>query len=137
MRAAYRSTPSDTPWIIHAAEGVDAEAAAEFDRLEALGCVGSNTLLVHGVALDEARRARLAAAGAGLIWCPSSNLRLFGATAAVADLVRCGRVALGSDSDSPVGATCWMRSVSRAMSEASTSERSSRSSQMPARGCCG
>jgi cytosine/adenosine deaminase-related metal-dependent hydrolase len=98
VRAAYRKTPSDTPWIIHAAEGVDAEAAAEFDRLEALGCVGSNTLLVHGVALDEARRARLAAAGAGLIWCPSSNLRLFGATAAVADLVRCGRVALGSDS---------------------------------------
>ena len=98
VRAAYRSTPSDTPWIIHAAEGVDAEAAAEFDRLEALGCVGSNTLLVHGVALDEARRARLAAAGAGLIWCPSSNLRLFGATAAVADLVSCGRVALGTDS---------------------------------------
>jgi len=98
VRAAYRSTPSDTPWIIHAAEGVDAEAAAEFDRLEALGCVGPNTLLVHGVALDEARRARLAAAGAGLIWCPSSNLRLFGATAAVADLVRRGRVALGNDS---------------------------------------
>jgi len=33
VRAAYRSTPSDTPWIIHAAEGVDAAAAAEFDRL--------------------------------------------------------------------------------------------------------
>ena len=98
VRAAHRSTPSNTPWIIHAAEGVDAEAAAEFDRLEALGCLGPNTLLVHGVALDEARRARLAAAGAGLIWCPSSNLRLYGATATVADLVRRGRVALGSDS---------------------------------------
>jgi len=98
VRAAYQGTPSDTPWIIHAAEGVDEEAAAEFDRLEALGCVGPNTLLVHGVALDEARRARLATAGAGLIWCPSSNLRLFGATAAVGDLVACGRVALGNDS---------------------------------------
>ncbi len=98
VRAAYRSTPGDTPWIIHAAEGVDAEAAAEFDRLEALGCVGPNTLLVHGVALDAARKARLAAAGAGLIWCPSSNLRLFGATAAVGDLVARGRVALGNDS---------------------------------------
>jgi cytosine/adenosine deaminase-related metal-dependent hydrolase len=98
VRAAYRETPSETPWIIHAAEGVDAEAAVEFDRLETLGCVGPNTLLVHGVALDEARRARLAAAGAGLIWCPSSNLRLFGATAAVGDLVASGRVALGNDS---------------------------------------
>ena len=98
VRAAHRGTPSDTPWIIHAAEGVDEEAATEFDRLEALGCVGPNTLLVHGVALDEARRARLAAAGSGLIWCPSSNLRLFGTTAAVGDLVTCGRVALGNDS---------------------------------------
>src|SRR6202012_3104655 len=31
-------------------------------------------------------------------WCPSSNLRLFAATAQVADLVRLGRVALGTDS---------------------------------------
>lgn len=98
VRGSYRSTPSEWPWIIHAAEGVDTEAASEFDRLEALGCLGPNTVLVHGVALDAARRARLAAAGAALVWCPTSNLRLFGATADVADLVELGRVALGSDS---------------------------------------
>jgi hypothetical protein len=98
VRASFQGTPADQPWIIHAAEGTDAAAASEFDRLESLGCVGSRTLLVHGVALDGARRARLAAAGAGLIWCPTSNLRLFGATADVADLVSLGRVALGSDS---------------------------------------
>jgi cytosine/adenosine deaminase-related metal-dependent hydrolase len=98
VRAAYRGTPSNRPWIIHAAEGVDAQAAAEFDRLEKLDCLGPNTLLVHGVALDAPRRSRLAAAGAGLIWCPSSNLRLFGATAAVDDLIDRGRVALGNDS---------------------------------------
>jgi cytosine/adenosine deaminase-related metal-dependent hydrolase len=38
------------------------------------------------------------AAGAGLVWCPTSNLRLFGKTAEIADLVDSGRVALGSDS---------------------------------------
>lgn len=95
---AYRRTPADQPWIIHAAEGVDDEAAGELERLEALGCVGANTVIVHGVALDEAQRARLRRAGAGLVWCPSSNIRLFGKTADVAELAERGRVALGTDS---------------------------------------
>lgn len=95
---SHRATPQDWPWIIHAAEGVDESAEQEFDRLDALGCLGSNTLLVHGIALDHSRRVRLERAGAGLIWCPSSNLRLFGRTAAVADLAARGRVALGTDS---------------------------------------
>jgi cytosine/adenosine deaminase-related metal-dependent hydrolase len=98
VRNSYRSTPPSWPWIIHAAEGVDAEARDEFSRLDALGCVGPNTLIVHGVALDGAQRARLEIAGAGLIWCPSSNLRLFGRTAQVTELCRRGRVALGTDS---------------------------------------
>jgi cytosine/adenosine deaminase-related metal-dependent hydrolase len=95
---AYLSTPRDWPWIIHVAEGVDEEAAGEFDRLDALGCLGANTLIVHGIALSVAQRRRLENAGAGLIWCPSSNSRLFGRTAEVGELVRSGRVALGTDS---------------------------------------
>src|SRR6185312_501675 len=98
VRNACLSTPPDYPWFIHAAEGVDEEAAGEFDRLDALGCVKANTLIVHGVALDGDRRVRLERAAAGLIWCPSSNLRLFGSTAEVSDLVRHGRAILGTDS---------------------------------------
>ena len=95
---SYRATPSGWPWIVHAAEGQNDEAAVEFDRLDALGCLGSNTLLVHGIALDQVQRARLEAAGSALIWCPSSNVRLFGKTAQVADLISKHRVALGTDS---------------------------------------
>jgi cytosine/adenosine deaminase-related metal-dependent hydrolase len=98
VAASYRATPAAWPWIVHAAEGQDAEATAEFERLDALGCVGPNTVLVHGIALDQAQRARLAAAGASLVWCPSSNMRLFGKTAQVSDLVSKHRVALGTDS---------------------------------------
>ncbi|MCC7361381.1 MAG: amidohydrolase family protein [Anaerolineales bacterium] len=98
VAAAYRRTPRGWPWIIHAAEGVDAAAAAEADALAALGCLGANTLLVHGVALHPAAWAALAARGVGLVWCPASNDFLFGATAPVADLAARGRVALGSDS---------------------------------------
>jgi cytosine/adenosine deaminase-related metal-dependent hydrolase len=94
----YRSTPSHWPWIVHAAEGLNEEAADEFNRLEALGCLNANTLLVHGIALDQSQRRRLNAAGAGLIACPSSNMRLFGKAAEVGELIAQNRVALGTDS---------------------------------------
>jgi cytosine/adenosine deaminase-related metal-dependent hydrolase len=98
VRESHRRTPGSWPWIIHAAEGVDRDAGAEFERLDALGCLGPNTLLVHGIALDGPQRARLERAAGGLLWCPSSNLHLFGRTAEVSELAARGRVALGTDS---------------------------------------
>ncbi len=98
VRNSYRNTPVEWPWIVHAAEGLDDEARNEFECLDALGCLGPNTLLVHGIALNHAQRMRLGRASAGLIWCPSSNLSLFGETAQVTDLLQSGRVALGTDS---------------------------------------
>lgn len=98
VRNSYVATRETDPWIIHVAEGVSRDAAQEFDTLDALGCIGPRTLLVHGVALEQAQRKRLLEAGAGLIWCPSSNEYLFGRTAEVDELAACGRVALGTDS---------------------------------------
>jgi cytosine/adenosine deaminase-related metal-dependent hydrolase len=98
VRASCLATGIDRPWIIHAAEGVDREAEDEFDRLRVLGCVRANTLIVHGIALTAAQRSQLERAGGGLIWCPASNRRLFGRTAAVRELVAARRVALGTDS---------------------------------------
>ncbi len=98
MRRSHRATPADLPWMVHAAEGIDAAAEAEFDTLERLGCITPNARLVHGVGLTAPQRARLADRGAALIWCPGSNLHLFGRTADVGALLAQGRVALGSDS---------------------------------------
>ncbi len=95
---ARRRTPRDWPWIIHAAEGTDAEAAGELAKLESLGCLGANTVLVHGVGLGPEDRARLLAASGALIWCPSSNFFTLGATAEVGALAARGRAALGTDS---------------------------------------
>jgi cytosine/adenosine deaminase-related metal-dependent hydrolase len=94
----YRRTPQNWPWIIHLAEGTDAEAATELDHLERLGCLGSNTTIVHGVGLRAADRAKLLDKGGALIWCPSSNNFMLGETAEVGALAEAGRVALGSDS---------------------------------------
>ena len=99
----WRATPSDAPFMVHLAEGVDAEARGELPRLEALGCLDANTVIVHGVAIDGNGWRRVARAGAGLVWCPASNVFLFGETAGVHELIVGAdgarvTVALGTDS---------------------------------------
>jgi cytosine/adenosine deaminase-related metal-dependent hydrolase len=98
VRASYARTPAHWPWIVHAAEGADARAASEFGELDRLGCVGPNTVLVHGVGLRPADRRRALARGCALVWCPSSNQFLFGTTADVGGFSSRGRLALGTDS---------------------------------------
>ncbi len=95
---SYQATNPNWPWIIHLAEGVDAEATAEFDTLDQLGLLRPNTVLVHGVGLTVEQQQTLAKRGGGLIWCPASNEFLFGRTADVEQLAAVGKVALGSDS---------------------------------------
>ncbi len=95
---SYHQTRLDHPWIIHLAEGVDAEAEAEFEQLDRLGAMQENTVLVHGVGLTLRQRQALIERGGGLIWCPGSNYFLFGQTAYVAELAQAGKLALGSDS---------------------------------------
>ena len=70
VAARWRATPPDAPFIVHLAEGVDEEARGELPRLEALGCLKPNTVIVHGVAIDDNGWRRVARAGAGLVWCP-------------------------------------------------------------------
>jgi cytosine/adenosine deaminase-related metal-dependent hydrolase len=96
-------TPADVPFMVHVGEGVDAAAAAEFARLDLLGCLAANTVLIHGVAFGPEQLRRIAAAGAALVWCPASNRYLFGRTVDIRPLLEPSlagnvRVALGSDS---------------------------------------
>jgi cytosine/adenosine deaminase-related metal-dependent hydrolase len=97
-----RATPVDVPFMVHLAEGVDEAAGGELPRLEALGCLKPNTVIVHGVAIDGNGWRRVAQAGAGLVWCPASNDFLFGRTAQVRELLNLNgqapAIALGTDS---------------------------------------
>jgi cytosine/adenosine deaminase-related metal-dependent hydrolase len=97
-----RATPTDAPFMLHLAEGVDDAAGGELPRLEALGCLKPNTVIVHGVAIDSDGWSRVARAGAGLVWCPASNDFLFGRTAPVRQLLdlngQAPAIALGTDS---------------------------------------
>lgn len=95
---SFLNTPPDRPWIIHLAEGVDEVAAGELGELETFGCLAANTVIVHGVGLTPRDIERVVERGAGVVWCPASNLSLFGRTLDPRRLFDSGRLALGSDS---------------------------------------
>lgn len=86
------------PFCLHLAEGRDAASAEEVRLLRDRGLLGPNLIAVHGIGMDPDGIAAFRASGAALVWCPSSNMFLFGRTAP-AELLREGLdVLLGSDS---------------------------------------
>lgn len=85
-------------FCLHLAEGVDAAAAAEVGTLERMQLLGRRLIAVHGVGMRRDGIARFRASGAALVWCPSSNLFLFGKTAPAELLAKGVDVLLGSDS---------------------------------------
>ena len=99
VRDSYRRTPAAMPWIIHAAEGRGRRGVHGIRATRRhWGAWARTRCSCMAWRWTTRRGLRLAASGAGLIWCPSSNLHLFGATADVTALIAQGRVALGSDS---------------------------------------
>jgi cytosine/adenosine deaminase-related metal-dependent hydrolase len=98
VRDSFCATPPSQPWIIHLAEGLDEVASEELTRLDALGCLAANSVLVHGVGLTVGDIARIIERDASVVWCPASNVELFGRTLAPRPLHGAGRLALGTDS---------------------------------------
>lgn len=96
---SYHATPKEWPWFIHLAEGTDEVAAGEYQRLKALGCVGKNTVIVHGVGMTKEDIVDAAPLVGGLVWCPSTNDFLLSKTANPRLWEQHGgKVLLGSDS---------------------------------------
>ncbi len=88
----------DTPFVIHVAEGIDELAFTEVSKLNALGLLKKNTVLVHAIGLTESDIQLLESIQCSVVWCPASNLWMFESTAPIAKLKSKMKVALGSDS---------------------------------------
>ena len=91
------------PVALHLAEGVSAES-----RRRALHYLGCNLWRrpvagIHGVSLRDEDFSRLAA----LVWCPASNLFLFGRTANAAAAARRTTLLFGTDSTLSAPGTLW------------------------------
>jgi len=92
------ATPEGQPFVIHLAEGVDEECAQEIFALHRAGGLDQYTVIIHGLGLGRRGRELLRSTGAGLIWCPSSNLFLFGKTLSSQEIRELPNIAIGSDS---------------------------------------
>lgn len=95
---AYQRTPRSAPYMIHLAEGTDADAQNELTQLDNAGALRANTVLIHGVGLTESQRAHAIQKRAALVWCPSSNFFLLNETARVREFSGAHLLAVGSDS---------------------------------------
>ncbi len=98
LAAKQKSAGPDQPFIVHLAEGVDAQSAEEIFRLAREQALDDRTVIVHGLGLDERGFTLLRSVGAALIWCPTSNAFLFGRTHDRHTIEGLPKVALGSDS---------------------------------------
>lgn len=88
----------EAPFMIHLSEGVDDSSAEEVRELDRRGIIDRNLLAVHVVGADGDGIRTLRSAGAGVIWCPTSNLFMFGRTTP-GDLLAPGiDVLIGTDS---------------------------------------
>src|ERR671918_1194879 len=106
IRAGWEAAESeDTVFHIHVAEGryegertLREHGATPIRYLDRLGVLGPRLIGVHGVWLGEEEVALMGARGAGLAYCPGSNMFLGDGITRVPELLRAGvRVGLGTD----------------------------------------
>ena len=76
-----KGPPPAGPWALHLAEGTAAASAAEIDEADARALLSNRLLAVHLVGATAEGIARLVATGCAAVWCPTSNLFLYGTTA--------------------------------------------------------
>jgi len=87
------------PFIIHVEEGVDEETGTELHRLEKLGVLGPNSILIHGIGFDDQDIELVAQNGCHMVWCPATHEFLYGRTGDVPRWLRRGiNTTLGTDS---------------------------------------
>jgi cytosine/adenosine deaminase-related metal-dependent hydrolase len=70
----------------------------EIHRLDGMGCLAANTVLVHAVGMTDRDVELVTRRRASVVWCPHSNLELFGSTLDPRRIFAAGRIALGTDS---------------------------------------
>lgn len=93
-----RGTPPDWPFLIHAGEGTDNFAGDEIGRLHWADVLCERTVLIHAVTLEKQGLEMVRQTGAGVVWCPSSNLHTIGQTLGPKVLASGLPIALGTDS---------------------------------------
>jgi cytosine/adenosine deaminase-related metal-dependent hydrolase len=98
LHAAYAARAKGSAFLVHACEGVDDLAKGELFTLDGLGLLNADTVLIHGLAIEDEGAALLRDRGTSVIVCPSSNYFLFAALPDMNRLDGIAQISLGNDS---------------------------------------
>jgi hypothetical protein len=98
LRECFDATPPEAPFFVHAGEGTDDAAAEEIFKLDTLGVLNEQTVLIHAVGFREEGWQLIRKTGASIVWCPSSNLFTLGRTLSGEAIASGVPIALGTDS---------------------------------------
>jgi cytosine/adenosine deaminase-related metal-dependent hydrolase len=98
VRDCLAATPPGGVFLIHAGEGTDEDAAAEIFKLHELGVLDARTVLIHAVGFRAEGWELIRRTGAGVVWCPRSNLFTLGKTLSPEVIASGIPLALGTDS---------------------------------------
>lgn len=85
---------SGEPYTIHTGEGTNTESAGEIDELIRWNLFKRKLIGIHGIAMTEEQSKNFTA----IIWCPDSNIFLFGKTADIRTLKKNTAILFGTDS---------------------------------------
>jgi cytosine/adenosine deaminase-related metal-dependent hydrolase/ubiquinone/menaquinone biosynthesis C-methylase UbiE len=94
----FDHTPPNLPFVLHAAEGVDARSAQEIFDLDRLEVLDGRTVLVHGLALNKKGVSLINQRRSAVVICPTSNQFLFRSAPSATLIKSLHMVVLGSDS---------------------------------------
>ncbi|MGB8536569.1 MAG: methyltransferase domain-containing protein [Acidobacteriaceae bacterium] len=98
LAGKFAKSPSDAPFILHAAEGVDRKSLEEVFELDRLHALDERTVLVHGLACTPVAAGLINQRLTAVILCPTSNKFLFHQFPSLSLVHSLNKVILGSDS---------------------------------------
>lgn len=112
-----KSRKNHLPYIVHIAEGFDRESRSSLSVLNREGGLNNNTVLVHGLSLNDDDIGLIAEKKASLVWCPTANIFLYDSIPPVPSMMEHGiPLILGTDS-SMSGGGGMPQEIGRAIQE--------------------
>lgn len=96
-----KAVQNNVPYVTHIEEGWDQESMRGIDILVEHNALTEYTVMIHGIAFSQKDIELIAKNKAHFIWCPGSNMFMFGKTAKVRDIIEAGvNISIGTDSPS-------------------------------------
>ncbi len=94
----------NVPFIVHLGEGIDEDSKMSLRNLIKANGLGSNSVLIHCLPFGQKEAEDLKSANSTVVWCPTSNIHIFGKTTNIQLFLKSGiNLCLGTDF-SPSGA---------------------------------